>query len=211
MKIGAGKTHTMMGDMIKSELHPRVGIIPRVVREIWNRIVHASTNYEFELKVSFLEIYNEQIYDLLSTNNNRTSKKKTRQKLIIREYSDEVFVENLNEIYVRDQNELFDLIKSANKKRISAETKMNRSSSRSHAVLTIILGQEDIRTGNSKKSKFCLVDLAGSEKVYFEYFLSNKHQNTNKAHKKSLDLLIIEIVLSLHNTNIIYFVFLMCR
>eukprot|EP01083_Nonionella_stella_P236967 831747_1 len=158
-----------MGDMIKTEMHPRHGIIPRVVREIWNRIVHASNNYEFELKVSFLEIYNEQIYDLLSTdgytNNSKRRKKHKREKLIIREYSDQVFVENLNEIYVRDQNELFDLIKSANKHRISAETKMNRTSSRSHAVLTIILGQEDIRTGNSKKSKFCLVDLAGSEKV----------------------------------------------
>ena len=115
--IGAGKTHTMMGDMIKSEMHPRVGIIPRVVKEIWNRIVHASTNYEFELKVSFLEIYNEQIFDLLSTSNGR--KKKQREKLIIREYSDEIYVENLNEIYVRDQNELYDLIKSATKTNVS--------------------------------------------------------------------------------------------
>jgi len=167
-QTGAGKTHTMMGNLSKAEMHPHVGIIPRVVREIWSRIVHASTNCEFELKVSFLEVYNEEIYDLLSEDNDgrrRRKKKKKREKLLIREYSDEVYVENLNEIYVRDQNELFDLIKTANKKRISAETKMNRTSSRSHAVLTIILGQEDIRTGNSKKSKFCLVDLAGSEKV----------------------------------------------
>eukprot|EP01083_Nonionella_stella_P314183 1130874_1 len=167
-QTGAGKTHTMMGDMIHSEQHPRRGIIPRVVDEIWNRIVHAPANLEFELKISFLEIYNEQIFDLLSSSpqpRNGRKKKQRKTKLIIREYEDEVFVENLNEIYVRDQNELINLIRTANKKRVSASTKMNHNSSRSHAVLTISLGQEHVHTGCSKKSKFCLVDLAGSEKV----------------------------------------------
>ena len=171
-QTGSGKTHTMMGDLSKIyEAHPRVGIIPRVVREIWSRIVNADTNCEFELKVSFLEIYNEEIYDLLGPMTSRSKRGKKRkghrQKLIIREYSDEVYVEGLNEIFVRDERELLDMIKSAQKQRIQAETKMNRTSSRSHAVLSIMLGQEDTRTGSSKKSKFCLVDLAGSEKVQY--------------------------------------------
>ncbi len=127
-------------------MHQRHGIIPRVEREIWNRIVHGSSNYEFELKVSFLEIYNEEIYDLLSKDgyvNNRNNKKsrrknKTTEKLTIGKFSDQVFAENLNGIYVRDQNELFDLVKSTNKY------------CRSHAVLTIIL----------------VKNLGGSEKVY---------------------------------------------
>ena len=68
-----------MGEMTE-EIHPRNGVVPRVIEGIWKRIVEADDNYEFELKVSFLEIYNEQIFDLLSSDNHSRGKRKKKKK-----------------------------------------------------------------------------------------------------------------------------------
>ncbi len=139
-----------MGQMTE-EIHTRNGIVPRVIDGIWKRICDATENMKFELKLSFLEIYHERIHDLLSSaketssssrkfNKRRKKKKEKEKRLKTRQHKHRngVYVETLNEIYVRDSGELFNLIKNANKKRKSAETKMNKTSPRSHAVLTII-------------------------------------------------------------------------
>ena len=97
-QTGSGKTYSMTGNLNKSKIlnisDPGIGIIPRIIKEIWSKITMSSNdNIEFELKVSYLEIYNENIYDLLAETRNKKG-----QKLIIREYEDEVYVESL--IYI---------------------------------------------------------------------------------------------------------------
>ena len=66
-QTGSGKTFTMGSSNVVSE-EKNLGIIPRVVRDIYNEINRRRDNFEFIVKVSFLEIYNEEIHDLLDTN-----------------------------------------------------------------------------------------------------------------------------------------------
>lgn len=156
-QTGTGKTHTMEGD-IRSETEK--GIIPRSFEMIFD-LIKTTYNTNYLIRVSFLELYNEEIIDLLS-------KSQDNQKLEIKENPEIGFyVRDLSNWVVRSPKDMIQLLEKGKELRHTAETKMNGRSSRSHSIFSIIVdnsttdntGDEHIRSG-----KLNLVDLAGSER-----------------------------------------------
>ncbi|EGR34190.1 kinesin motor domain protein [Ichthyophthirius multifiliis] len=160
-QTGTGKTYTMEGFSYKYQ-HPNVGIIPRAVDEIFNYIQNCQENQStFMVRASYLQIYNDNISDLL---------KNERQNLTIREDKKKgVYVEGLSEWAVRSPLDIYALIKRGAISRVTASTKLNDISSRSHAVFIITVEQmytdEENKPKKLKIGKLNLVDLAGSERV----------------------------------------------
>ena len=145
-QTGTGKTYTMSGT--KDE----PGIIPQVVQGIFSRVEGKTV----EISVSYVEIYMEQIQDLLDPK---------LTKLKIREAGKGVYIEGCTSKTVTNWSEMEKIIEKGYNNRTVAETQMNSKSSRSHAVFIMSVKQID----NSDHSVTCanlfLVDLAGSEKI----------------------------------------------
>lgn len=158
-QTGTGKTYTMEGFKYDDN-DPQRGMIPRAVEEIFHHIESAdSSDSKFMVRVSYVQIYNEMISDLL---------KADRSSLQIREEKKKgVFVEGLSEWAVRSISEVFALMQKGHYYRATASTKMNDLSSRSHAVFILIVEQMSIlEEGNEiRVGKLNIVDLAGSERV----------------------------------------------
>uniref|UniRef100_A0A3Q4HBT7 Kinesin family member 13A n=1 Tax=Neolamprologus brichardi TaxID=32507 RepID=A0A3Q4HBT7_NEOBR len=157
-QTGSGKSFSMMGN------GEQPGLIPRLCCSLFER-VHREANegHSFKVEVSYMEIYNEKVRDLLDP-------KGSRQSLKVREHK--VFgpyVDGLSQLAVTSFEDIEVLMSEGNKSRTVAATNMNEESSRSHAVFSIIVTQTlyDLQSGNSgeKVSKMSLVDLAGSERV----------------------------------------------
>uniref|UniRef100_A0A8D3DQ78 Kinesin motor domain-containing protein n=1 Tax=Scophthalmus maximus TaxID=52904 RepID=A0A8D3DQ78_SCOMX len=157
-QTGSGKSYTMMG----SSEQP--GLIPRLCSSLFGRTVQEACEGEsFTVEVSYMEIYNEKVRDLLDPKGNR-------QALRVREHN--VFgpyVDGLSRLAVACYKDIESLMSEGNKSRTVAATNMNEESSRSHAVFNIILTHTlmDLKSGTSgeKVSKLSLVDLAGSERA----------------------------------------------
>jgi kinesin family protein 3/17 len=155
MITGSGKTYTIAGT--KEE----PGIIPRAAQIIFSQIgSYSNPAGQYLVRTSYLQIYNEKISDLLEP---------SRENLKIREDGcGGVFVETLSEHVVRDAEEIMTLIKRGTRLRATNVTRMNKESSRSHAVFTIIIehGKDDGHGGMAVTiGKLRLVDLAGSERL----------------------------------------------
>lgn len=132
------------------------GIIPRAASQIFDAISTSQENREFSIKASFLEIYLEQLRDLLNP---------TAQKLSIREDKKRIWVENLSEEYVSHSEDVLDLIAQGEKLRATSSTKMNETSSRSHSVLMLRVMSKDVDGSRPMDATLNLIDLAGSERV----------------------------------------------
>lgn len=158
-QTGTGKTYTMEGFRYDSS-DPQRGIIPRSVEDIFQFIQSSDgADRKFMVRASYLQIYNENISDLLK--NDRTS-------LQIREEKKKgVFVEGLSEWAVRSPSEICALMQKGECARATACTKMNDMSSRSHAVFILIVEQLNASSESTeiKVGKLNIVDLAGSERV----------------------------------------------
>ncbi|KAM4619969.1 kinesin family member 4 [Polymixia lowei] len=158
-QTGSGKTFSMGGTYTSSqENEPSVGVIPRVIKRIFQER-EKRTDCEFCLAVSYLEIYNEDILDLLCSS-------KDKPALSIREDPKEgIKIVGLTERVVLSAHEMVGCLEIGNSARTVGSTAMNAASSRSHAIFTITLEQ---RRGTDKSdsvvSKLHLVDLAGSER-----------------------------------------------
>ncbi|XP_007997618.3 centromere-associated protein E isoform X6 [Chlorocebus sabaeus] len=156
-QTASGKTYTMMG----SEDH--LGVTPRAIHDIFQKI-KKFPDREFLLRVSYMEIYNETITDLLCG----TQKMKP---LIIREdVNRNVYVADLTEEVVYTSEMALKWITKGEKNRHYGETKMNQRSSRSHTIFRMILesrekGEPSNCEGSVKVSHLNLVDLAGSERA----------------------------------------------
>jgi hypothetical protein len=139
---------------------PQRGIIPRAIEEIFSYIREkGDPETIFMVRCSYLQIYNENISDLLKTE---------RQNLAIREGRQGVYVDGLSEWAVRSPHEIYTLMKKGATSRTTASTNMNDVSSRSHAVFIITLEQmrqHGTEARMTKASKLNLVDLAGSERI----------------------------------------------
>ncbi|XP_076612125.1 kinesin-like protein KIF13B [Chaetodon auriga] len=157
-QTGSGKSYTMMGSA------EQPGLIPRLCSSLFSRAVQEAREGEsFTVEVSYMEIYNEKVRDLLDP-------KGSRQALRVREHN--VFgpyVDGLSRLAVASYKDIESLMSEGNKSRTVAATNMNEESSRSHAVFNIILTHTlmDLQSGTSgeKVSKLSLVDLAGSERA----------------------------------------------
>ncbi|KAF1989697.1 kinesin heavy chain [Aulographum hederae CBS 113979] len=157
-QTGSGKSYSMMG------YGEEYGVIPRICKDMFDRIadVQKDKNMSCTVEVSYLEIYNERVRDLLNP--------ATKGNLKVREHpSTGPYVEDLAKLAVRSFQEIENLMDEGNKARTVAATNMNETSSRSHAVFTLTLSQKrhDVETSmdTEKVAKISLVDLAGSERA----------------------------------------------
>ncbi|XP_078332068.1 kinesin-like protein KIF13A isoform X4 [Crassostrea virginica] len=159
-QTGSGKSYTMMGSI----QNMGKGIIPRLCDLMFERIAQLrSEDTSFKVEVSYMEIYNEKVHDLLDP-------KGSKQNLKVREHNIlGPYVDGLSMLAVSSFEDIDNLMNEGNKSRTVAATNMNNESSRSHAVFNIVLTQTltDLSTGVSgeKVSKVSLVDLAGSERA----------------------------------------------
>uniref|UniRef100_A0A671L8E5 Kinesin-like protein KIF13B n=1 Tax=Sinocyclocheilus anshuiensis TaxID=1608454 RepID=A0A671L8E5_9TELE len=157
-QTGSGKSYTMMGSA------DQPGLIPRLCSSLFERTIQQQREEEsFTVEVSYMEIYNEKVRDLLDP-------KGSRQALRVREHKVlGPYVDGLSRLAVESYKDIESLMSEGNKSRTVAATNMNEESSRSHAVFNIILTHtlKDLQSGTSgeKVSKLSLVDLAGSERA----------------------------------------------
>ncbi|KAM3851309.1 kinesin-like protein KIF16B isoform 3-T3 [Vipera latastei] len=157
-QTGSGKSYTMMGNAGDT------GLIPRICEGLFNRINEKTRWNEasFRTEVSYLEIYNEHVRDLLRRKSSKTN------NLRIREHPKEgPYVEDLSKHLVQNYSDVEELMEGGNINRTTAATGMNDVSSRSHAIFTINFTQAkfDTEMPCETVSKIHLVDLAGSERA----------------------------------------------
>ncbi|KIW07862.1 uncharacterized protein PV09_01777 [Verruconis gallopava] len=153
-QTGAGKSYSMMGSMDDPE---QKGIIPRITEQIFAAIQNGSDTIDWLLRVSYMEIYMEQIRDLLKPANSNLP--------IHEEKGKGVYVKGLTELYVQSAEEVYEIMRVGGEARKVASTNMNQESSRSHSIFVINVEQENRETKSKKSGTLFLVDLAGSEKV----------------------------------------------
>jgi kinesin family protein 11 len=145
------------------ENDPNAGIIPRALSDLFDGLRVADA-VEYSVRVSFLELYNEEIFDLLSGADDQSK---------LRLYEDgqkkgSVIIQGLEEVQVNDKQEVFRILERGSIKRQTAETKMNATSSRSHTIfaVTVFINQQSLEGEDMLKiGKLNLVDLAGSENI----------------------------------------------
>ncbi|XP_076148024.1 kinesin-like protein KIF18A isoform X1 [Alosa pseudoharengus] len=150
---GAGKTHTMLG----STDNP--GVTYLTMKELWSRMEQVKDEKVFELAFSYLEVYNEQIRDLMANSG----------PLAVREDSTKgVVVQGLSVHQPKSAEHILEALDYGNKNRTQHPTDMNATSSRSHAVFQVYLRQQDKTASlnpNVRVAKMSLIDLAGSERA----------------------------------------------
>ncbi len=114
-QTSSGKTHTMTGVIDDPEMQ---GIIPRIVTNVFTEIEEASEDIEFVVKVSMVEIYMERIKDLLDPKKNNLKVHEDKQK--------GVYIADLTEMYVGDEEEVYDIMKLGSDNRSIGVTDMNQ-------------------------------------------------------------------------------------
>ncbi|GAV71636.1 Kinesin domain-containing protein/Kinesin-relat_1 domain-containing protein [Cephalotus follicularis] len=164
-QTGSGKTYTMMGEIyeVEGKLNEDCGITPRIFEYLFARIrteeeSRRDEKLKFSCKCSFLEIYNEQITDLLEPSSTNLQLREDLKK--------GVYVENLTEYNVRNVTDVVKLLLQGAANRKMAATNMNSESSRSHSVFTCIIEshwEKELMT-HFRFARLNLVDLAGSER-----------------------------------------------
>ncbi|ETV75637.1 hypothetical protein H257_10035 [Aphanomyces astaci] len=183
-QTGSGKSFTMFGaETDLSRFRPglcksQAGIIPRAIKDIFAGVIkkNASGTQQAAVFCSFVQIYNENLYDLLRDVN------MDKPLAIHEDRSNGIFVEGLSEYAVQNVHDCFALLQAGEEHRAVRATHMNQVSSRSHSAFQLFL---EIKTtdGTTIKSKFNLVDLAGSEKWHpdanMQYYHISEMTNIN--------------------------------
>ena len=159
---GAGKTYTMLG----TELNP--GIMVLTLEELFDK-VNSFYDRDYKLKFWLLEIYNENIRDLLKNNGKNSLENTNNEYLDLREDPEKgIVVSGITEISVTNSNEMLKILKRGNRNRTQEATGANETSSRSHAILQVSIEYKEKNSGIDFQihfSKLSLIDLAGSERA----------------------------------------------
>ncbi|CAG5004380.1 unnamed protein product [Parnassius apollo] len=156
-QTGSGKTFTMMGS-------PECqGLIPRICRQLFSRMAAGKeSGSSYRTEVSYLEIYNERVKDLLSGDSGHSLRVREHPKL-------GPYVQDLSRHLVSDYDDIQECMQRGNQQRTTASTQMNDVSSRSHAIFTLTFVRAGYTRHNNLPSetlsKVHLVDLAGSERA----------------------------------------------
>ncbi|XP_071340945.1 kinesin-like protein KIF9 [Trachinotus anak] len=161
-QTGAGKTYTMTGS---TESYKQRGIIPRALQEVFKE-VEKRTEHSFSVHLSYLEIYNETLVDLLAPLQG-SPHPSSRGMVVMEEPGRGVFIRGLSLHPVHREEEALNLLFEGEMNRIIGSHALNRNSSRSHCIFTVHL-ESHSRTFSDAKyvtSKLNLVDLAGSERL----------------------------------------------
>jgi kinesin family protein 15 len=160
-QTGSGKTYSMQGPSTSNGdlIYEERGIIPRCFEYLF-KMIERTEDRSYLCRASYYEIYNEFVYDLLDP---------ISPCCLVREdMTKGVYVDGLTEENVHSAEHTYELLKTGARNRHVAETSMNRESSRSHSVFTLVIQSKscDVETGNviTQESRFNLVDLAGSER-----------------------------------------------
>ncbi|CAI9730583.1 KIF27 isoform X1 [Octopus vulgaris] len=195
-QTGSGKTHTIGGFNLSSVSEEQQGIIPRAVRQIYD-IINSKGNIHFAVRVSYIEIYLEELCDLLDVDN---------KTLHVREdEKGNTVISGVQEVKCESMEDVFSCLESGSAVRHTGLTQMNEHSSRSHSVFTIVIDQKwtnsdifssrhfdyptncsvssDREISHCMSAKFHFVDLAGSERAHRignvgERFKESVHINT---------------------------------
>ncbi|EAR88581.2 kinesin motor catalytic domain protein (macronuclear) [Tetrahymena thermophila SB210] len=166
-QTGAGKTYTLFGDEYKNQdfLEGRdkmaEGIVSLIIKDLFS-IFQKNKEFKYSIKVSYLEIYNENIRDLLVDQGNQSN------LMIVEDPQKGILIPELSEFQIKDQFELNNLIRKGNSIRVMASTHSNQFSSRSHCIIQINIEKipTDMKYASHKiVSKLSLIDLAGSERA----------------------------------------------
>jgi len=145
----------MEGPDHTSEEHK--GVIPRMIDTIFNDVLSADANIEFNITVCYFEIYMEKIRDLLNP---------AQDNMMVREHPQKgIWVDGATEASVVSPDEVFTIMAEGAKSRATAATNMNDRSSRSHSLFLLTVSQTNLVDLSKKSGKLYLVDLAGSEKA----------------------------------------------
>jgi hypothetical protein len=164
-QTASGKTYTIDGyDYTRGEPQPpkdpaSLGVIPRAIAEVFSKIAERSKERTYSVFVSYMQLYNEKIYDLLNPAASEGLKLRWSQQ-------DQFTVENLFVFECRTADELLRHFQRGLRQRVTAAHRLNMSSSRSHAILEVRLESFDNRNPAAiMVSKLEIVDLAGSERI----------------------------------------------
>jgi len=173
---GSGKTYTMLGpDIYDKNL---MGIIPRASSQIFDYICSSDIEVEYELKCGMLEIYRENLRDLLIPESEQQQSELKIKECPIRG----IYVEGLSEQYIVSRDEFMSVVQKGEQARVVAETKLNRFSSRSHTLFILQITQK-FTNGTVKTGRLNLVDLAGSEKLARTGVQDERMEETKKINK----------------------------
>ncbi|XP_039306719.1 kinesin-like protein Klp61F isoform X3 [Solenopsis invicta] len=165
-QTGTGKTYTMEGDYANNlnwQSDTSAGIIPRSLDHLFDEL-QLLENQQYAIRVSFLELYNEELIDLL-TNNNSPSKIKLYDDITKK---GSVIIHGLEEVTVQNKTDIYRILEKGSNRRHTAATMLNSNSSRSHTVFTIMICTKENTSGGEellKTARLNLVDLAGSEQI----------------------------------------------
>ena len=188
-QTGSGKTFTVFGsraavDSYGVEMHNEAGLVPRSIKHIFEFINANLDDAQFQVTVSFSQIYMEMITDLLNPAGTPKGGLQIRE-----DPKSGIFINGLMQRIVTSEEEVMRVIRDAAKARSTNATSMNKTSSRSHAVLQVFLEQRWIEEGPPKKRRIkrgllTIVDLAGSERLSksnSEGLRLNEAKNINKS------------------------------
>lgn len=132
-QTGSGKTYTM-GTAYNGTFDNNVGVIPRAAQDIFTRAAEMADDYEIKISCSFIELYQEQVYDLLSAMSRESSIVDIRE-----DSKGRIIIPNLTETSVENSDEAINCLIKGSSGRAVGATQMNQQSSRSHAIFTIIV------------------------------------------------------------------------
>ncbi|XP_030525354.2 kinesin-like protein KIN-14Q isoform X2 [Rhodamnia argentea] len=156
-QTGTGKTYTMEGTKTAR------GVNYRTLEELFRIIRERQQLFQYDISVSVLEVYNEQIRDLLVPGNQPGVPAK---RLEIRQLSEGMHhVPGLVEAHVSNMHEVWEVLQAGSNARAVGSTNANEHSSRSHCIHCVMVKGENSLTGECTRSKLWLVDLAGSERI----------------------------------------------
>ncbi|OIW20314.1 hypothetical protein TanjilG_08288 [Lupinus angustifolius] len=210
-QTGTGKTYTMEGGMRNKggDLPAEAGVIPRAVRQIFN--ILEAQNADYSMKVTFVELYNEEITDLLSPEDNSSSRpieeKPKKPITLLEDGKGTVILRGLEEESVYSVNEIYTLLERGASKRRTADTLLNKRSSRSHSVFTITVYVKETVIGDQeliKCGKLNLVDLAGSENILRSGAREGRAREAGEINKSLLTLGRVINALVEHSTHVPY-------
>ena len=153
---GSGKTYTMLGDIYSGNTGER-GLCSMALDYLFAQIDRTNT----KVKISYLEIYNEHVKDLLAETASKTAQ---FGLMILEDPIKGIVIPELTEYKINSLEEFGVLLSKGNEKRTMAPTRVNQFSSRSHAILQIIVESID-EAQRIIVGKLCMVDLAGSERA----------------------------------------------
>ncbi|KAG6496091.1 hypothetical protein ZIOFF_043939 [Zingiber officinale] len=164
-QTGSGKTYTMTGPDIATE--KEWGVNYRALNDLFQISLKRKDTYMYEVGVQMVEIYNEQVRDLLATGG---SQKKypfpsKEYSLLTTSHPTGLAVPDACMLPVKSTSDVMDVMQTGHSNRAVSSTSLNERSSRSHSVVTIHVRGTDLKTGATSRGSLHLVDLAGSERV----------------------------------------------